>query len=90
MPRSCRNLRAAERRLALSFQLALEHRGERNIQDFADLEQASRADAVRPFFVLLNLLKRDTQFRAEVGLAHIEREPPLAQPGADKAVDGAW
>lgn len=43
---------------------ALEHRGEGNVQGFADLEQASRAHAVRSLFVLLYLLERDAQFFA--------------------------
>ena len=89
MPRSCRNLRAANLFLLLILQLALEHRRERNVQGFADLEQASRAHAVRAFFVFLNLLKRDAQQFTKALLRHTERAPGLAHPSADILVDCA-
>src|ERR1700690_1760936 len=88
MPRSCRNLRAAEF-LALILQLALKHRGEGNVQDFADHEKARRADAVSALLILLNLLKRDTQLLTEVGLGHVDCAPAFAHPSADILVDGA-
>jgi hypothetical protein len=73
----------------LRLQLALKHRRERHVQSFADLEQARRADPAAALLILLNLLKRDAQFLAEVGLAHVEREAPLEYPSADILVDGA-
>jgi hypothetical protein len=40
-------------------------------------------------FLFLNLLKRDTQFFADLVLAHIERQPALAHSTADIRVDGS-
>src|ERR1700690_2003182 len=88
MPRSCRNLRAAEF-LALILQLALKHRGEGNVQDFADHEKARRADAVSALLILLNLLKRNAQFLTEAFLGHVELAPAFPHPSADILVDGA-
>jgi hypothetical protein len=88
MPRSCRDLRGASLRVELVHEIALEHRRERNVQGFADLEQASRAHAVRSFFVFLYLLERDAQFFAWHGLTHTKRKALLAYPSADILVDG--
>ena len=90
MPRSCRNLRAANLFLLLILQLALEHRRERNVQGFADLEQARCADAVSAALILLNLLKRDAQYLAEIGLAHVDCEPVLALFAGRVSLSSSW
>ena len=66
----------------------LEHGRQRDVQDPAYLEQTRCADAVDAFFIFLNLLERDTQFFADLVLAHIERQPALAHSSANIHVDG--
>src|ERR1700694_4758997 len=70
-------------RQPLHLRITLEHGRQRDVQDPAYFEQARCADAVDAFFVFLNLLKRDTQFFADLVLAHIERQPALAYSSAD-------
>ena len=65
------------------------HGRQGDIQDFADVEQAHRTDAVGSLFIILNLLKRDTQDTGDLCLAHVEREPTLAHSFADVFVDGS-
>ena len=72
----------------LSPRIALKHRRQRDVQGFADGEEARRADAVHAVFIFLNLLKRDAQFLPKPVLAQLEREPALAHPSADIRVDG--
>jgi hypothetical protein len=64
----------------LRLELTLEHRRERNVQGFADLEQARCADAVSAALILLNLLKRDAQQFTEALLAHVDCAPAFAHP----------
>jgi hypothetical protein len=64
----------------LRLELTLGHRRERNVQGFADLEQARCADAVSAALILLNLLKRDAQQFTEALLAHVDCAPAFAHP----------
>jgi hypothetical protein len=57
------------------------------VQGFANGLEPGRAYAISAALILLNLLKRDTQFPAEIGLAHVEREPAFSHSGADIFVD---
>jgi hypothetical protein len=75
-------------RQPLHLRITLEHGRQRDVQDPAYFEQARCADAVDAFFIFLNLLKRDTQFCADLVLAHIERQSALAHSSADIHVDG--
>jgi hypothetical protein len=70
-----------------------------NLRSNIDAKETFRASQIsnrraaltrlRPFSYFLNLLKRDAQFLAEVGLAHFDCKPALAHAGADIGVDGA-
>jgi hypothetical protein len=44
---------------------------QRDIQAFADIEQAHRTDAVGSLFLILNLLKRDTQRSGKLFLRQV-------------------
>jgi len=47
------------------------HGRQGDIQEFADVEQAHRTDAVGSLFIILNLLKRDTQRSAKLFLRQV-------------------
>jgi hypothetical protein len=49
--------------------------------------QAAGADAVGPLLVFLDLLERQPEGVPEIGLAHIEHEPPQAHAAAKLFVD---
>ena len=71
----------------LVFRTALKHERQRDIQDFADFEQAYCTDAVDTFFIILNLLKRDTQCFCKPFLADVARKPTLAHSRANVFVN---
>ena len=49
--------------------------------------QAARTDAVRATFILLNLLKSETESLTQFFLAHAEHCPPLTDTTADMDID---
>jgi hypothetical protein len=66
---------------------ALEEERDRDAQNSRQLLQPARADAVRAFFVFLNLLKRQAQLVAELFLAHAEHKAAHADAAPDILVD---
>jgi hypothetical protein len=68
--------RAANLCLTSILQLALEHRRERNVQSFADLEQTRCADAVSATLILLNLLKREPNFSPRLSWVMLSARRP--------------
>jgi hypothetical protein len=67
---------------------ALEEERDRHLQDLGNVLQSAGADAVGPLFVFLDLLECQPEGVREIGLAHIEHEPPHAHPAADMPVSG--
>jgi hypothetical protein len=52
-----------------------------------ELLQAGGTDAVGPLLVFLDLLERQPEGVPEIGLAHIEHEPPHAHAAANMLVN---
>jgi hypothetical protein len=88
--------------LALSFVLngvanapryrgnVLEEVGDRDIEKIGKLLQATGADPVRPFLVLLDLLQADIERFAHLGLAHFQGDPAHSQACSNLRIDGGW
>lgn len=65
----------------------VEEVGDRHVEDLGELKQTRGADAVGAALVLLDLLERQVDRVAELGLRHAEQGTALAHPGADMHVD---
>jgi hypothetical protein len=53
------------------------------LKDLGDVLQVAGADAIGPLLVFLNLSECQPEGVRDIGLAHIEHEPPHAQAAAD-------
>jgi hypothetical protein len=60
---------------------------DRHLKDLGDVLQAAGADAIGPLLVFLDLLERQPEGVSEIGLAHIELEPPHTHAAANMLVD---
>ena len=69
--------------------IALEEIRDRHRQDSGDVTKTPGADAIGTFLVLLNLLKRDTERRAETLLGEAGAKPGRTNPQAHMDVDEA-
>jgi hypothetical protein len=65
----------------------MDHVGEKLLIDSGSVLQATGTDAVGSLLVFLNLLEGQPEGVGDVGLAHIEHEPPHAQSAAHMLVD---
>jgi uncharacterized protein YjiS (DUF1127 family) len=65
---------------------ALEEKRNRHLKDLGYVLQSAGADAVETLLVFLNLLEYQPEGVRDIGLAHIEYEPPHAQTAADMLV----
>jgi len=59
-----------------------------DVEDFRDLKQPARADAVHALLVFLHLLKCKSHALAETLLTHAEQHASQSHPAADVGVDG--
>jgi hypothetical protein len=64
-----------------------EEKRDRHLQNLGYLLQAAGAHAVPSFLVFLDLLECQPEGVPEIGLAHIEHEPPTAHATANMLVD---
>jgi hypothetical protein len=96
-----KNLAREERVGALAFRLVpaavphagwnvLEEVGGGDVKKIGELLQATGADPIRPFLVLLDLLEAEVYRRAHLGLAHAHHESAHSHSGSDIYVDRVW
>ena len=75
-------------RVADRHRRAFEEKRNRHLKDLGEVLKAAGADAVGTLLVFLKLLERQAEGIRDIGLAHVEHEPPHSQAAADMLVGG--